>query len=105
MNSEKELVIHPDHYNKSGRKECWDEMREIFGDEAVCIFDVLSAYKYHYRAGEKDNNPTEQDIAKIDNYLHHCADLLAITSSTQTALAKKCYRSMKAVMNKEGKKK
>lgn len=71
-----DLVNHPKHYNKSGRKECWDEMKGIFGIEAVIIFDVLSAYKYHYRAGEKEGNPKEQDKAKIQNYMNHAKALL-----------------------------
>ena len=81
----KEMVIHPEHYNTVGRKECWTEMIEIFGDsqsdiilgeEAVIIFDMMSAYKYWYRAGEKDGNPKEQDLAKIDNYINHAQGLL-----------------------------
>ena len=71
-----DLVNHPKHYNQSGRKECWDEMKEIFGLEAVVIFDVLSAYKYHYRAGSKEGNPEKQDKAKIQNYMNHAKELL-----------------------------
>lgn len=95
-----DLVIHPEHYNKEGRKECWEEMIEKFGPMAVAIFDILSAYKYHYRAGEKDGNPEEQDLAKIENYMHHSADILASSrassfNSEGGALAVKCYAKMK----------
>lgn len=96
---EKELVEHPDHYNKDGRKECWEEMRDLFGDEAVAIFDCLSAYKYLYRAGSKDNNPEAQDRAKIDNYIHHCADLIAITNAKSITKAKNCYKVMKSLLD------
>lgn len=101
----KELVNHPQHYNQEGRKECWEEMEEIFGPMAVAIFDVLSAYKYEYRAGSKDDNPEEQDKAKIDNYMHHSADLLASarTSTVESEggkLAAKCYVEMKKVLKK-----
>lgn len=96
----KELVVHPDHYNIEGRKECWDEMIEIFGVEAVGIFDVLSAYKYHYRAGEKVYNPEEQDKAKIDNYMRHCADLIAI-STIPTTKARTAYKKMRNILNEE----
>lgn len=75
----KELVDHPAHYNKEGRKECWDEMLDIFGPEAVGIFDVLSAYKYYYRAGLKDGNPSEQDKAKIDVYMEHAKNMKDIS--------------------------
>lgn len=66
-----EQVYHPKHYNTEGRKECWDEMLEIYGPEGVVFFDCMSAYKYDYRAGEKENNPEEQDRAKIGNYINH----------------------------------
>ncbi len=69
-------VHHPDHYNSPERKECWDEMVEIFGVEAVIVFDCLNAYKYFYRAGKKANNPESQDIAKLINYCEH-AKMLA----------------------------
>lgn len=95
----KELVIHPDHYNKEGRKECWDEMLEIFGPNAVAIFDLLSAYKYLYRAGEKDGNPAEQDQAKIDNYIQHAANL--ICTNERMSAARKCYINMQEVLSDE----
>lgn len=69
-------VKHPSHYNKEGRRECWDEMIELFGVDAVIKFDILSAYKYFYRAGLKDGNPAEQDIAKIKNYVNHARVLI-----------------------------
>lgn len=69
-------VHHPDHYNEDGRKECWDEMVEIFGADAVVIFDCLNAYKYFYRAGKKTDNPESQDIAKMINYCEHAKMLI-----------------------------
>jgi len=72
---QKELVHHPSHYNKKDRKECWDEMIDIFGVGAVIIFDCLSAYKYYYRAGEKEGNPKEQDLKKIQEYMKHAEKL------------------------------
>lgn len=68
-------VTHPSHYNKDGRKECWDEMIDIFGENAVIIFDVLNAYKYYYRRGLKDGNSKEQDTQKIQNYIRHAEEL------------------------------
>lgn len=72
---QKELVHHPSHYNRTDRKECWDEMIDIFGVGAVIIFDCLSAYKYYYRAGEKEGNPKEQDLKKIQEYMEHAEKL------------------------------
>ena len=61
-------VDHPSHYNQPGKKECIDEMVEKFGLEVVASFCLMNAYKYLYRAGEKVDNPKEQDIAKAKWY-------------------------------------
>jgi hypothetical protein len=71
-----DLVSHPAHYNKEGHSECWDEMKNLFGTKAVIIFDLLSAYKYYYRAGLKDGNSSEQENAKIEVYMNHAKDLI-----------------------------
>lgn len=62
---EKEMVIHPSHYNLPGRKECFDEMIENFGIEAFKNFCLLNVYKYHYRANFKNG---EEDLKKAENY-------------------------------------
>lgn len=72
-----EYVNHPQHYNKPGRKECIEEMLEMYGPEAVYWFCVLSAYKYEYRAGDKKGQPRELDLAKIKWYEDYAARLLA----------------------------
>lgn len=64
----KKNVDHPSHYNQPGKKECIEEMRDQFGDIAVYWFCKLNAYKYGYRAGNKDGNSEEQDKAKIRWY-------------------------------------
>lgn len=64
-----EQVNHPSHYNQEGRMECIDEMVLFFGEGFVCSWCILTAYKYLYRAGNKDSNPKEQDIAKAKWYL------------------------------------
>lgn len=63
-----DLVNHPNHYNIAGRKECIEEMRDIFGDEQVKIFCKLNAHKYRYRAGAKEGNTIEQDLKKAKWY-------------------------------------
>lgn len=101
----KDMVIHPTHYNQDGRKECWDEMIELFGYEAVVIFDVLSAYKYNYRKGEKDGNSEEQDSAKIDNYMRHAAEMCVVGSGYGVMDdAMETYRIMRNVLIRLGKK-
>lgn len=59
-----EMVSHPSHYNKAGRKECIVEMEEKYGPEYTAVFCLMSSVKYDYRAGDKEDNPTEQDRNK-----------------------------------------
>ena len=71
-------INHPSHYNLPNRKECIVEMEEQFGLECTITFCLMNAYKYLYRAGNKADNTTEQDISKAtwyyewvhDNYRH-----------------------------------
>ena len=101
------MVIHPKHYNKEGRRECWDEMLEIFGPDAVAIFDILSAYKYKYRAGAKDGNPTEQDLAKIRNYMNHAREIInkmpIFRDESIRGLTCDCWTDMNNILEMEGK--
>lgn len=62
-----EKVNHPKHYNRPGRKECIEEMLDIYGPEKVSAFCELNAYKYRYRAGLKGNK--DEDLKKADWYL------------------------------------
>ena len=65
MNLTNDMVHHPNHYNILGRKECFEEMLENFGAEAVRNFCLLNVYKYHYRSDFKNGN---EDIKKAENY-------------------------------------
>lgn len=58
-------VNHPAHYKKEGRKECIEEMLEIYGVEAVKNFCLLNAYKYKYRHDLKNG---EEDLQKAKWY-------------------------------------
>lgn len=60
-----EAVNHPEHY-ASGKYECFDVMRDVFGEDAVRDFCLLNAFKYIWRADRK--NGTE-DIKKAIWYL------------------------------------
>ena len=59
-------INHPAHYQ--GEYECIDLMREIYGDEAVRNFCICNAYKYRFRAGKKQNETAQDDIAKAEWY-------------------------------------
>lgn len=59
-------VDHPGHYNREGSMECIDEMLLIFGKEAVIAFCLCNAWKYRYRAVDKNG---AEDLKKADWYL------------------------------------
>lgn len=67
----KEMVEHPSHYKKEGRKECIEEMVDLFGESAVAIWCALNHYKYNYRKGTKENNSEQQDVQKGIWYLNY----------------------------------
>ena len=69
------MVNHPDHYKTSDGKECIDLMIEKFGIEPVICFCAINAYKYQFRAGNKENNPKEQDLAKAEWYIKKAKEL------------------------------
>lgn len=66
-------VDHPKHYNQEGRMECIREMEILFGQHEVDIFCKLNAYKYQYRAGMKEGEAKEKDLAKMNWYLNYAA--------------------------------
>ena len=72
-----EMVSHPSHYNKAGRKECIVEMEEKYGAGLTAVFCLTNAYKYLYRAGEKADNPTLQDRNKAQWYYDYTNNLIA----------------------------
>lgn len=72
-----EQVNHPSHYSKAGRKECIVEMEEKYGPEVTAVFCLTNAYKYLYRAGNKADNPMEQDRNKAKFYFDYTNKLIA----------------------------
>lgn len=65
---EKEMVNNPSHYNQF-KRETIEEMRLLFGDEAVKGFCKCNAYKYQRRAKFKGNE--EEDLNKAEWYLDY----------------------------------
>ena len=59
-------VNHPTHY-ETGKFECFDVMREVFGDGAVSDFCLLNAFKYLYRCEHKGKKT--EDVKKAVWYL------------------------------------
>ena len=71
----KNLINHPEYYNRAGRKECIIEMLEKYGKDKVIAFCELNAYKYDYRKGLKDGNTEEQDKQKSKWYQDKAEEL------------------------------
>ena len=66
MSENKEMVNHPEHYTREGAMECIDEMIMFFGIAEVMSFCKLNAWKYRYRAMDKNG---QEDINKSDYYI------------------------------------
>lgn len=81
-----EKVNHPLHYQREGRKECIEEIREKYGDYITYIFCLTNAYKYLYRAGMKESNSAEQDIAKAKWYYDYTARLIVDDTTNSNRL-------------------
>lgn len=73
--AKKEKINHPSHYIDSDGRECIDVMIEKFGIEAVKIWCRLTAFKYQFRAGKKEGEPLDDDIAKERWYLDKVIEL------------------------------
>lgn len=68
-----DMVNHPSHYNLPNRKECIDEMIDIYGLKDVAKWCEITAYKYKYRAGHKDS--FTQDTQKAMWYMVKAREL------------------------------
>lgn len=64
-------VNHPPHYNH-GKYECIDVMEDTFGKLAVKHFCILNAFKYIWRANEKNGI---EDVKKAVWYLNKTVEL------------------------------
>ena len=65
-------VERPHHYNREGAMEAIDEMVLVFGPEAVMHFCLCNAWKYRYRAADKNG---EEDLKKSDWYMRKYKEL------------------------------
>ena len=68
-----EMVNHPSHYNLPERKECIDEMIDIYGLKDVAKLCEITAYKYKYRAGHKGS--VVEDMSKAAWYIIKAREL------------------------------
>ncbi len=65
-------VNHPAHYCREGAMECIDEMVLVFGKAKTAHYCLLNAWKYRYRAGDKNGL---EDMKKSDWYMRKYAEL------------------------------
>ena len=68
-----DMVNHPSHYNLPNRKECIDEMIDIYGLKDVAKWCEITAYKYKYRAGHKGS--VVEDMGKAAWYIIKAREL------------------------------
>ena len=68
-----DMVNHPSHYNLPNRKECIDEMIDIYGLKDVAKWCEITAYKYKYRAGHKGS--AVEDMSKAARYMTKACEL------------------------------
>ncbi len=62
-----EAVNHPRHY-KTGGKEVYQMMRDIWGTDLYIAFCEMNSFKYRMRAGKKPGQSMEQDMKKAEWY-------------------------------------
>lgn len=68
-----DMVNHPSHYNLPDRKECIDEMIDIYGLKDAAKWCEITAYKYKYRAGHKGS--VTEDMSKAAWYMDKAREL------------------------------
>ena len=68
-------VYDPPHYD-TGKFECINVMEGVFGKEALLAFCRLSAFKYLWRAGNKEGSPYEEDLDKARWYEAKAIELI-----------------------------
>lgn len=97
-----EQVNHPSHYNIPGKKECIVQMREDYGEYITAIFCLTNAYKYLYRAGIKEGNSKEQDIAKAKWYYSYMVNELDYEWRDVNFNFNKLYKYVRKELEKYG---
>ena len=76
-----DTVNHPSHYS-SGKYECIEVMKEVFGVEKVKAFCELNAFKYMWRSNKK--NGTE-DLKKARFYTDYLINMEDVNNGHERA--------------------
>lgn len=77
MEKQYDIIKNPKHYNREGAIECIEEMILIFGKEKVADFCLCNAWKYRYRAADKNGI---EDLKKSDWYIQKYKELTQSTT-------------------------
>ena len=94
------MIDHPTHYNLPGKKECIEQMLEDYGGRITAIFCLTNAYKYLYRAGEKEGNSKEADLKKAKWYFDYVNNRLEVFVRYKNAV--KLYEHVKKGLHDNG---
>lgn len=88
-------INHPNHYNREGAIECIEEMILVFGRDKVANFCLCNAWKYRYRAADKNGI---EDLKKSDWYMNKYKELTQSCTLTNTTpldyITVPCYSVM-----------
>lgn len=90
MKEEFNVVEKPKHYNREGAMQSIDEMILLFGIEETMSFCKLNAWKYRYRALDKNG---EEDLKKSDWYLRKYKELQSQKEMQSQTMAFTPYNS------------
>lgn len=77
-NNSYEKINAPAHYNGT---DCIENMRKLYGDEAVKHFCICNAYKYRYRAGHKPGEESSTDLQKAKWYEDYAVKMVDDTNT------------------------
>ena len=66
--------IEPSYY-KQGNSSCMDLIEQKLGITGAIDFCEGNCIKYEFRAGKKEGNSAEQDLAKAEWYRNKAAEL------------------------------
>ena len=94
------LINHPTHYNLPGKKECIEQMLEDYGGRITAVFCLTNAYKYLYRAGEKEGSSKEEDLNKAKWYFDFVNKRLNVHVRYTNAV--KLYTYVKTALKENG---
>ena len=86
---EKDVVAHPEHYERNTSLECIDTMRLAFGDFAVCYFCLCNAFKYLWRYKHKNG---KEDLRKARWYVDYVKQVNLTDYIDNAEIEKMLYR-------------